>query len=692
MASNDTCSYLIRGKRRCVRETTEGSATCSFHSTEEMARQKALRDERREQIIESGLARRKVDILALVEKMKKVEPDLTPVVGGVCAMKEAGKLFDEMCERQKTMWQKAKRSWHQPQIESLAKHVTLLGILSPHTVLLELGAGKGLLGAIIGKLNMCEVVVLDKREGGTGGCGDDEGNCGVRRIHADLSDTQLHHVTGGKPAVVIAKHFCGDATDLAIKSIENPDASIKAAVVAPCCHPKISFAKYTGGEYLAAHGFDCNDFEAMQVLMEISRERTQHKHQASYAKKLCNLDKVPHAAFYALGRLSRRIIEEGRMHYLRKSWRSVRLVEYVPHAVSPDNLFLLAENTEPKPLPTSTMWTQYSSTGVILHLTSRVLSDLPMRTSEYLLEKRDKGSLPIDMVWIADMRLDRAVADACSTEVVVLHTSSPVELLCALRGDSLLERVIDKIFPFTHVSESLEAAVHKEVAADKLNRVYAYPKALEGEVVSLLGDAAPLHTTKFEVVVSVFEWSLEAGSPPVYLSSSVDVSVWNPRDWPSLGSTAPVPRAQARMQELIERNKIAICSTFTLVTSEGTDHAYLATYLSASGAERVNIAHARVAATGVTFTPSVLPARYILVLLDSTKEDILQAIAALPRDPCTVVAPLKICPPAKRNNPAAVKSAHAKIASELHNVAQSLEVLHLLCDKDNERTITCDIK
>eukprot|EP01064_Diplonema_japonicum_P037220 TRINITY_DN8665_c0_g1_i1.p1 TRINITY_DN8665_c0_g1~~TRINITY_DN8665_c0_g1_i1.p1 ORF type:complete len:695 (+),score=107.90 TRINITY_DN8665_c0_g1_i1:664-2748(+) len=688
--TSDTCTYLIRGKRQCIREAAEGGSTCQFHCKDELARQKVIRDKRREQIVESGQARRRVDVLELLKKMKKIECDLAPVANGVCFMKEAGVLFDTMCTQQKTVWQKAKRSWHQPQIESLAKHISSLGILSKDTILLELGAGKGLLGAIIGKLNACNVVVLDKREGGMGGCGDNDGSCGIKRVHADLSDTPLHEVTGGKGSVIVAKHFCGDATDLALRSLKNPDASIKAALVAPCCHPKTAFEKYSGKDYLSDQGFDSNDFEALLVLMEISRERTQHKHQ-SYGKKVFNLDKVPYEELYRIGRLARRIVEEGRVQYLKQSWRRVRVVEYVPHTVTPDNLFLLAENTEncTPMLMISGAPTQYSGSGVILHLTSRALSDLPMRTVEYLLEKRDRGHLAIDMVWTADMRLDRVVADGCSTEVVVLHTDTPFRLLQELKKDSLLERVVDKVFPFTNTSATLREALNKEIVTDKLNRVYAYPKALEQEAVVLLGETAPLHTTKFTCVANVFEWSLETGAAPTYLSSSCCVHEWNPREWPCLGSTTPAPRTVARMHELMDRMKVHINvgTTVTLVTTKGADYTSLIEYFSDIGV-KVAVTYAHVSATSVSLTP-VSRAECLIVLLDNPKEDVLRVLQALPRDPCTVVCSLKICPPAKRNNPSAVKTAHAKIASELHSVVQKLEVLHLLCDRDNERTITC---
>ena len=92
----------------------------------------------------------------------------------------------------------------------------------------------------------------------------------------------------------------------------------------------------------------------------------------------------------------------------------------------------------PPPLQVSSLPFAYGSEGVILHLTSNMLSDLPMRVCEYLLEQRDRHFFPaLQMVWVADLKLARPTVGVASTELIVLH-GDPLALLQLLIPDPFL--------------------------------------------------------------------------------------------------------------------------------------------------------------------------------------------------------------------------------------------------------------
>ena len=86
------------------------------------------------------------------------------------------------------------------------------------------------------------------------------------RVTADLCDCDLGAILDqaaktlnhdlSTPAVVIAKHLCSVATDLAISCVvqqcERENSRIGTVVLAPCCHPQISWDGYSNTPWLEA--------------------------------------------------------------------------------------------------------------------------------------------------------------------------------------------------------------------------------------------------------------------------------------------------------------------------------------------------------------------------------------------------------------------------------------------------------
>lgn len=74
----------------------------------------------------------------------------------------------------------------------------------------------------------------------------------------------------GEASVVVAKHLCGAATDLAIRAVANSvfEAGERSPIVglgiATCCHHACSWADYCGADWLKEIGFSGHEFEVIK--------------------------------------------------------------------------------------------------------------------------------------------------------------------------------------------------------------------------------------------------------------------------------------------------------------------------------------------------------------------------------------------------------------------------------------------
>jgi hypothetical protein len=71
-----------------------------------------------------------------------------------------------------------------------------------------------------------------------------------------------------RKVIVAAKHLCGLATDLAIRSLQSLYTSdpscAEGLVIATCCHHACRYVDYCGMEYLHEQGFTPAEFEVMR--------------------------------------------------------------------------------------------------------------------------------------------------------------------------------------------------------------------------------------------------------------------------------------------------------------------------------------------------------------------------------------------------------------------------------------------
>jgi hypothetical protein len=259
------------------------------------------------------------------------------------------------------------------QIESLMECVSnLIPLVSCNgvkPVIIDIGAGKALLTRALYEAfhRQISVVALDNRPTSrkdefydpvTVGAGE----APYTRIVADVRDLadrtlgQLqtagsNHLGG---AIAITKHLCGGATDSSIISLCEPPLQdfIGGCCLAPCCHQKIKKNQYCNVDFLQSHGFcsthigvrggvQDNDFRTFGILISISKMNVSDLVNCEF-KNSQMLAVLGFARCQELGRLARRLLEEGRMNFLRKHGYECQLVRYCDENVANDNLAIIA--------------------------------------------------------------------------------------------------------------------------------------------------------------------------------------------------------------------------------------------------------------------------------------------------------------------------------------------------------------
>lgn len=262
-----------------------------------------------------------------------------------------------------TTWYSAgKRHLHQPQLESLAELIAPLMTSSSKTAIkeqttfrddaesdarggagrgrravLELGAGRALLGRIVSKLTGAPLIAVDRRVAkdardfhddwdeadGMNTKTDEDVNtpqtdedssrvvvstsgpsrtpgthAGVhgpdRRLVADLTLCGYGDLAkgaglsefGANEATIVAKHLCAGATDagvrLAIEGSVCSNDKVVGVALAPCCHPQIAYGEYSGREWLERRWAGCSGtgaclgpegFGSLLALLALAKER-----------------------------------------------------------------------------------------------------------------------------------------------------------------------------------------------------------------------------------------------------------------------------------------------------------------------------------------------------------------------------------------------------------------------------------
>ena len=456
---------------------------------------------------------------AVVDAIDALE--LGPVSVEVAPHSAAAKAFAAATAKHRRTFQTTNRATHQLQIESLASLVERRGLLADHRIV-ELGAGKGLLGGVLAALSDTKAVALDRRRAPTTTYND-------AHIVADVESCDIEAVvgaTGGEKILLLAKHLCGSASDAAVRAAVKLGPRRASLVLAPCCHPQIAWETYAGRAWLEGHGIG---EEAFGVLRDVVRATRAPRPEDRLFLRSGDRGTLDARESRRVGVVARRAIEEGRRRALIDAGFAVHVVRYAPFEVTPDRYVLIAveASTPPRPPPTFVV-DDAPLTGCALHTDKCLGADCAQRVAEYLLERH---AAVATTAWVAHLPepLDAAVPGAFAAErsfPVVLVGGDPRRLVAALSADEVLCHRADMIVPFDrHASSAAEVVA--ALSTDSATRVFCLPRQDEGEVISAAtGRGVALSPTQFATTASVLRLDDDQ-----WLFSTLSRAEWDPIAW-----------------------------------------------------------------------------------------------------------------------------------------------------------------
>eukprot|EP01060_Flectonema_neradi_P029058 TRINITY_DN3935_c0_g1_i1.p1 TRINITY_DN3935_c0_g1~~TRINITY_DN3935_c0_g1_i1.p1 ORF type:complete len:660 (+),score=94.55 TRINITY_DN3935_c0_g1_i1:96-2075(+) len=456
---------------------------------------------------------------------------------------KAAEAFSEATAGTHTWYTTGKRSVHQPQLESLssiAKHLVQneLHRGSKVTQLVELGAGKGLLGSIIQKMTSIPLTSVERRDV----CANYDQCSNVTRVKSDLSEVELSTlIASDEKALAIAKHFCGPASDSAITTfITTPQVSL--SILAPCCHPQITWSTYSNVPYLESLGFTEDHLPLLLDLLILS------KYTKGISEKDCrrwkDLKKLPRDVVYTAGRQVRRIIEEGRARKLRENgFSEVIVVKYAPDSVTPDNLVIIAKRSKDdgfckgicdtgKPI--------VPKTGVVFHCNGD--TSVSNRLTEYLLELRSKQTVSTILQTVA-IHTIKYSGDTLSNIIVI--EGDPTCIVKLLAYNPLVLRTVDMLMPFrendvlnsdSDCEDVCYKAFQNYIAEGCTYRICTVPRPLEQTLYSKVSCASP---SVFTHLMFALVWKGRCDSDMRLLHSCMPEKDFNLREWRDEACTLP---------------------------------------------------------------------------------------------------------------------------------------------------------
>jgi hypothetical protein len=271
-----------------------------------------------------------------------------------------------------------KKPTNRAQIESLmdcvCKLVSDVQRNGANPLVLDIGAGKALFTRAVYEAldRQVAVVALDSRRPHQGDqfydpepietkaqySADAAADAPYTRLVADVRYLAARAIVPLKEArnggvIAITKHLCGGATDGSLTALCAPplDTFVGACCFAPCCHQKMRREQYCNIPYLESLGFckthigmrggvQDNDFRNFGMLISMSKQSAdleEFEYKKSILLKVLGIKRARQ-----LGRQTRRLLEEGRMRYLREHGFDAHLVRYCDASITGDNLAIIA--------------------------------------------------------------------------------------------------------------------------------------------------------------------------------------------------------------------------------------------------------------------------------------------------------------------------------------------------------------
>ncbi|KAH8327199.1 hypothetical protein KR074_006928 [Drosophila pseudoananassae] len=182
----------------------------------------------------------------------------------------------------------------------------------------------------------------------------------VKRIRADIGDLKLSALPELKKTqrtVAFSKHLCGEATDLTLRCIQIDGSSpVDYVLIALCCHHRCSWQSYVGRPFLLERGIGPRLFAILIKMASwavcgtgLSRERRRAMEQAEKQEPPEeNTQRLGREERERFGLQCKRLLDWGRLEYIRSQGYEASLKFYVPKDVTLENVVLVAKRDTSK--------------------------------------------------------------------------------------------------------------------------------------------------------------------------------------------------------------------------------------------------------------------------------------------------------------------------------------------------------
>ncbi|CAH8581420.1 unnamed protein product [Schistosoma rodhaini] len=197
----------------------------------------------------------------------------------------------------------------------------------------------------------------------------DEGN--FTRITINIADLDLARVPliqeNKRPLIAVAKHLCGDATDLSLRCLKNAGniMNLSGIMFAVCCHSKCTWNETAGRFWLEKEAkITSDEFRLISYLSswsvsglkcKSSEQANNHIHSSdqSYLEALKSGDEkecqnalhnLDACVKVRIGKICKRLIDWGRLMYIKHELNlpNISSVAYTTSDVTPENIVICA--------------------------------------------------------------------------------------------------------------------------------------------------------------------------------------------------------------------------------------------------------------------------------------------------------------------------------------------------------------
>ncbi|KAI1714392.1 methyltransferase TRM13 domain-containing protein [Ditylenchus destructor] len=272
-------------------------------------------------------------------------------------------LIEKHLQEEKSLGGKSRK--HLIQLSSIIAHLTENNLIlnSSDFCLIELGSGKAQLAYWLSKLvPKCKFLLLDRagsRNKYDNKASKEDDQLDFQRIRCSIEHLSLNEVDMAKSTsnlTAVCKHFCGSATDSGIRCLLNAQRNgvqLKGFALAPCCHHRTEYSEFVGLPFLSSIGITSEgQFSALRHISTWALCKFP-KQELSNQKPLCdsvdqlngniigNVDSWSPHYKESLGRKARILLEYARAHYLAQCGFAVKMFEYVPVDISPENFLII---------------------------------------------------------------------------------------------------------------------------------------------------------------------------------------------------------------------------------------------------------------------------------------------------------------------------------------------------------------